>query len=220
MDYFFVSTIPFLGIILFIIPQVLIFKANVNIIKKIICSIISLILTLIFSYSVIFSLIAFDELRIAAYNLPIFNSITQLIGAGYVPKLSGLRLIGTIFTMYMPLIIILVEALLIRKLYTKEALSIYLKFLIIIVLGICLMFGIFLYVTRNTVNQPKAELFQTCLSAPFSKGCEACKLDGNDPICQSCEIEYMQVAERTNSFDQISAECRDNNLSSYFSKIF
>lgn len=64
----------------------------------------------------------------------------------------------------------------------------------------------------DTYLELPAEIFQTCISAPDSYGCELCKNitseDGAQSICDSCEDEYRQLASgEISSFDDISDIC-------------
>lgn len=61
--------------------------------------------------------------------------------------------------------------------------------MLIAVVGIVLVFVFF------GASRPNPELTQVCLSAPGSKGCNACKTLGiEDTGCKACEDIYTQVA--------------------------
>jgi hypothetical protein len=59
--------------------------------------------------------------------------------------------------------------------------------MIIAIIGIVLVFVIF--GSRPTNPQ----LYQTCLNAPQSAGCTACKADTTQKLCDDCEAAYKQV---------------------------
>lgn len=56
------------------------------------------------------------------------------------------------------------------------------------IVGIVLVFVFF------SASRPAAELYQVCLSAPNSLGCENCIQEGNDGenLCSQCEQDYIE----------------------------
>ena len=62
--------------------------------------------------------------------------------------------------------------------------------MLIAIIGIVLVFVFF------GVGVPEPELFQTCVSAPNSVGCQSCRQDGNLNVCQFCEEIYQEQASR------------------------
>lgn len=56
--------------------------------------------------------------------------------------------------------------------------------LILTILGIVVIYAVL------GAEPTNPQLFQTCLSAPDSKGCEACQESINNPICSKCEQQY------------------------------
>lgn len=75
------------------------------------------------------------------------------------------------------------------------------------IVGIALVFVFFV------ADQPDPSLFQTCLNAPNSVGCESCKFEGNetDNRCESCEAWYDNVANdaKTSINDIRDKNCLD-----------
>ncbi len=71
------------------------------------------------------------------------------------------------------------------------------------IVGIVLVFVFF------SASQPAAELFQTCISAPNSVGCEDCKENGSvvGGICASCEEQYAALAAGAGTIT--ISDCRD-----------
>lgn len=81
---------------------------------------------------------------------------------------------------------------------------------------------------------PPTALFQTCLSAPSSEGCEACRLGGEyvdlspeeqslvgplppnakeaADLCSQCEDEYRIIAGSGGTMADVSDECRDPGI--------
>lgn len=58
------------------------------------------------------------------------------------------------------------------------------------IVGIVLVFVFF------SASQPDTRLYQTCLSAPNSVGCEDCKTNGPDGAsCAACETAYAEFAK-------------------------
>lgn len=67
--------------------------------------------------------------------------------------------------------------------------------MLIAIVGIVLVFVVF----GATPTNP--ELFQVCITAPESDGCEACRTSTNDKLCNACEEAYKKICrdQRNNS---------------------
>lgn len=60
--------------------------------------------------------------------------------------------------------------------------------MLIAIIGIVLVFVFF------GLGTPEPELFQVCVSAPNSVGCQRCQQDGQSNTCQFCEAAYQSLS--------------------------
>lgn len=95
--------------------------------------------------------------------------------------------------------------------------------IMLIVLFFCCLVSLFfiLWYAPDLINHPSInrDLYQVCLSAPNSSGCESCKAEGREyplNICNQCEDLYVKIEKGTNLTSEetitFTSKCQEQHV--------